>query len=1025
MEDVARVPTLEDVYERALACLGAALGVDRAAVLLFDDAGVMRFVASRGLSDAYCAAVEGHSPWGRDEPSPEPVVIADAAAAPDLADFRDLFAREAIGGLTFVPLCFAGELLGKFMLYYRDPRAPSDAELSVARAIAGHIAFAIEHRRLERERSAAHEALERRLEAEHAAREQAESESALRKAIEDSVVAGISAIDEHGVQSYANPAFCEMVGWSHEELVGAAAPFAYWPDDERPAIEEAFRRTLAGDIPPGGFELSFQRRSGERFRALVLPSPLRGSGGGRLGWLASVYDISERKRAEEQLRESESRLRLALDAGGMGTWDWNVATGEVAWSAELERLHGLAPGSFAGTVDAFRADVHPDDDLAVRAAMDDTLAGERDDHTIRYRIQAPGGAHRWMEARGRPIAWRDGRPTRVLGVCSDVTERVHFERGQAFLAEASRILTSSLDVDETVRSMVELAVPRIGDWCIVHLVGDDGQIAPAELLHADPEKVALAWEVTRRWPPPRDASFGVPQAIRTGTSILFERVSAEDLATAAQGPEHLGHLQALGMQSAMIVPLIARGRVIGALTVIAAESGRVYGPEDLTLAEDFAGRAALAIENARLFVDAERARVAAEASAQRVRLLAEATSALVSSLDDESVLVAFAEFAASTMADYCITYAYDGGTAIRRVGIAHRDPGRLEDVVALTRAGPPSLADAQGAGAVIRTGRPVLAATIDAEALATGAQNETHLEVLRALEPWSSMVVPLRARGRTVGAIAFVTTSESKRVYDAEDLLLAEELASRTALLADNARLYREAREAIQARDELVAVVSHDLRNPIQTILTATAVLEGSDRVGARAQRSIFLAARQMDRLLRDLLDIARIEAGGMALALGPVDVEALVDEVVEIYQPWADDRRVVIRREIAPSLARVSGDRDRLLQVLSNLVSNALKFVPRDGSITIRATQEGDVVHLAVIDTGPGIEPTDAPRLFERFYQGSGNGRQGSGLGLAIVKGIVEAHSGRVWVESEPGQGATFTVALGAGQVDQRPKLS
>jgi signal transduction histidine kinase len=231
----------------------------------------------------------------------------------------------------------------------------------------------------------------------------------------------------------------------------------------------------------------------------------------------------------------------------------------------------------------------------------------------------------------------------------------------------------------------------------------------------------------------------------------------------------------------------------------------------------------------------------------------------------------------------------------------------------------------------------------------------------------------------------------------------------------------QQAQQAIRAREDLLAVVSHDLRSPLSSItLSATTFSNrsswsaGDGGAGARkAAETILRSADQMNRLISDLLDAARIEAGGLSVAQGRNDAAALVGEAVESIRPLAERRRLTMEQRVAGGLPPILSDRERILQVLANLVGNSVKFTPEGGAITITAEGEGEAVRFTVADTGPGI-PSDAlPHLFDRYWQASHTRRAGAGLGLYIAKGIVEAHGGRLWAESAPGRGSTFSFTL------------
>src|SRR5882672_4692064 len=237
------------------------------------------------------------------------------------------------------------------------------------------------------------------------------------------------------------------------------------------------------------------------------------------------------------------------------------------------------------------------------------------------------------------------------------------------------------------------------------------------------------------------------------------------------------------------------------------------------------------------------------------------------------------------------------------------------------------------------------------------------------------------------------------------------DLAARAALLVDNARLYVEARSAIKARDEMIAFVSHDLRDPLQSIAAGAAALRLERRRAENTENieSIALACTQMRLLVQDLLDMSLIDAGRLPMQRDGVDLGDLMREAETLFHPQAESRSVRLERVLAADLPPVLIDRHRILQVLSNLIGNALKFVPARGVITIGAERQDDVVRVWVRDTGVGIAAADLPRVFERFWGTDRRAGGGAGLGLAVARGIVEAHGGRIGVDSRPGDGSTF----------------
>jgi signal transduction histidine kinase len=244
------------------------------------------------------------------------------------------------------------------------------------------------------------------------------------------------------------------------------------------------------------------------------------------------------------------------------------------------------------------------------------------------------------------------------------------------------------------------------------------------------------------------------------------------------------------------------------------------------------------------------------------------------------------------------------------------------------------------------------------------------------------------------------------------------EIARRTALTVENAMLYHAAQRAVCVRDEVLSIVAHDLRNPIAGAQLAATLLAGtseedyatvSPTIAARIQRSMDHASRLID----DLLDIGRIESGWFEVEAKPTSPTDLIQDLVDMLTPVALHASLVLERNISPDVGLVCADSRRIHQVLSNLVGNAIKFTPAGGVVTVSADIRDGQVRFAVHDTGPGVPPEHLADVFDRFWQARARDRRGVGLGLAIAKGIVEAHGGRIWVESIVGEGSTFIFTL------------
>jgi signal transduction histidine kinase len=308
-----------------------------------------------------------------------------------------------------------------------------------------------------------------------------------------------------------------------------------------------------------------------------------------------------------------------------------------------------------------------------------------------------------------------------------------------------------------------------------------------------------------------------------------------------------------------------------------------------------------------------------------------------------------------------------------------------------------------------------------------GARDEEHLRLLRTLGLRSYICVPLTVSGKTIGVLTFAT-AESGRTYSRADLALAEDLANRAAVAIDNARLYAELREADRRKDEFLAMLAHELRNPLAPIRNSLQILKlptVNGSVAARAREMAERQVRHMARLLDDLLDISRITRGRIELRREAVEVGALVNRTVEAVRPLLEERRHELTVSLPPGPIYFEADPTRMEQVLTNLLSNAARYTEPGGRVWLNAELAqgapgaGHWVLVRVRDTGVGIAADLLPKIFDLFVQAErrlDRSQGGIGIGLTLVKKLVEMHGGSVMAASEgPGQGSEFTVSLPA----------
>jgi PAS domain S-box-containing protein len=306
-------------------------------------------------------------------------------------------------------------------------------------------------------------------------------------------------------------------------------------------------------------------------------------------------DVTGARRAEDRLRASEERLRLALNAARMNVWDWDLKTGRIECSDNAQDFWGIAAGQAAD----FIAVIHPEDRAAVEAAAQRSIAGEP--YLSEYRLIARDGQIRWLQSRGRVERAADGRAVRILGVTVDITELKIAEQATRLLADAGETLNASLDYRATLQNLAQVIVPRLADWCAVDLLSETGELERVSVTHPDPARIPLAHELFRRYPPRPSDPAGTGRVLGTWQPDWAPDITDEMLAASAYDAEHLDMLRLLRLRSYVCVPLLARGIPIGVLTLVHAESGRRFRESDVELATDVGRRAAAAVDNARLF----------------------------------------------------------------------------------------------------------------------------------------------------------------------------------------------------------------------------------------------------------------------------------------------------------------------------------------------------------------------------------------------------------------------------------------
>jgi PAS domain S-box-containing protein len=439
---------------------------------------------------------------------------------------------------------------------------------------------------------------------------------------------------------------------------------------------------------------------------------------------------------------------------------------------------------------------------------------------------------------------------------------------------------------------------------------------------------------------------------------------------------------------------------------------RVASIRDITERKD-------AEATAKRLQDEQTARELAERSQSNARFMLDATRILSSSFDTTTTLNQLAHLAVSYISDSCVVSLFEDGE-MHRIAAAHADPAK-EELLDLAI----DLWDRQWRGehpmnVQQRSGEPFIVSNLADSELELMAHDPEHRRVLRALETRSFMSTPIMSGGKLIGTMMF-SAGPNRDEFGPDDLEIAQELGRRAALALQNAQSYHDALAATSARDEVLAIVAHDLRNPLNTISMSSSLALDEEieplTVSLRKQFEIIRrSSEHMNRLIQDLLDATRLQSGQLALEKTLTAPSAIVSEAAEILTPLAVHSGITFETHVKPDLPRVHADKIRLLQVLSNLVGNALKFTPRGGLVSLWVGPREGSVCFIVNDSGPGIAEDQVQHIFGRFWQARKTDRRGLGLGLAIAKGIVDAHGGRIWVETRPGEGSSFLFTIPCG---------
>jgi PAS domain S-box-containing protein len=430
----------------------------------------------------------------------------------------------------------------------------------------------------------------------------------------ESIQDGFVFLDREMRYVYANEAALGLLRKSREEIYGRYV-WDVFPQAPVP-FREALNRAAATGEPAHVEALNIRR--GIWYDAYCYPS--------EQGLSTLFRDVTEKRLAEEKLAELAEQRRLAIELAELGTWTFDATTNEMMWDERGRAINGVGDRERWPLAEAPNV-VHPDDLATVKRALERTMdPALREPYWLEHRIVWPDGSVHWIQAHGTGFFDGEGpaaRPLRAIGTVMDITGQKLAEERARFLAEASDVLSSSLDFETTLRHVAQLMVPRLADWFGIDLLTEDGGLERAAAAHVDPEKVKWALEMRRNYPTDLNAPTGVARVIRTGQPEFVPSITDDMLVAAARDDEHLRLLRVIGMNSVIIVPLRSVSQTLGVLIMVWSESGHHYIEEDVSFAQELARRITTAIENARLYRQTraaeERLTAWSETLEQRVR----------------------------------------------------------------------------------------------------------------------------------------------------------------------------------------------------------------------------------------------------------------------------------------------------------------------------------------------------------------------------------------------------------------------
>ncbi len=775
---------------------------------------------------------------------------------------------------------------------------------------------------------------------------------------------------------YFNKVWLDFTGRTLEQEMGNGWAEGVHPDD----LQRCLDTYVAAFEARESFKMEYRLRrfDGEYRWILDAGVPRFMPDGSFVGYIGSCIDISDRKLAEEAQRSSEEQIRLIADCApslisyvdSQQRYLFNNKTYSDWFGQDRAEITGKSLQEVLGEA-AYQE---------IRPHVEAALAGKKVSYetTIPYR----DAGERYIRASYVPHFGERGEVKGFIALIADISDRKQAEE------EILRLNQNLQRRVAELQTLLEVIPVGVG-------IAEDAECKHIKVNPYFAKQLGISIEANASFSAPPEERPSNFKVCKNGRELAAEELPMQ--VSAAKGVEIIGE----------------------EIDIIRAEGKTVKVLISAAPLFDERGKSRGSIAAVLDITDRKRAEEAQ-------RFIAEASAVLASSLDYSTTLSSVARLAVPHIADWCTVHALEDDAGVQLLALAHANPEKVKWARELQERYPYDPNQPRGVPEVLRTGKSEIYQEIPDELLVASARDPEHLEILREVGFSSVIIVPMKARDRTLGAISFMA-AESGRRYDSADLALAEAIAYHAALAVDNARLYEmaqrdraEAEQANRLKDEFLATLSHELRTPLTSMLGWARMLRSQkldEAAKERAIETIERNAKSQAQLIEDILDVSRIITGKLRLNVRPVEVNAVVEAALDALRPAAQAKSIFLNYIPDRAVNLVSGDADRLQQVVWNLLSNAIKFTSNGGSVFVVLESNNSQVEISVTDTGKGISREFLPHVFDRFRQADGGSTRshgGIGLGLAIVRHLVELHGGTVCATSEgEGKGATFTVTL------------